>query len=125
MTASANGKDVVENLGLGHPNLFLQNDYKGDKKWYARVETIVPIDPGDFKKVEAWFELPDAGGLDAATYLADRVPVGNNSSAAKHMVAAAYGMELDAKSEKVVKPEKFGSASQGVPMGDRPQAPRP
>jgi hypothetical protein len=123
MTASTNGKDVVTNLGLGHPNLFLQNDYRGDKKWYARVETIVPIDPGDFDKVQEWFEMPDAGGFAAASYLADRVPAGNNPRAAKHMVAAAFGMELDSKGEKVVR-EKTDSTSQAIPMGDRSPTPR-
>lgn len=128
MAASANGKDVVTNLGLGHPNLFLQNDFKGDKKWYARIETIVPIDPGDFDKVATWFALPDSGGIDAASYLAARVPpAGNNPRAAKHMVAAAFGMELDPNGDRVIESKfvpKTGSSSQTIPMGDQPPTPR-
>lgn len=129
MTIPANsGQGPMTNLGLGHPNIYLQKDYRGDNKWYARVETMVPVGtPEDLAQCEKWFEQADAGGFDAASFLAGRVPAGMDPVAARHMIAAAFGMEFEPKTGKVVRPEttgKFNQPIQPIGFGDRPEAPK-
>jgi hypothetical protein len=100
----ANGNGQVGTRGIGHPNIYLEKDFASSEGWYVRVETMMPIPDSDFDTVNAWLAKSDTGGKVAADYLIDKVPGDKGQSVnrnARHMVAAAFGFELDSKTGKI------------------------
>jgi hypothetical protein len=80
-------------LGIGHSNIFLERDYRGDKGWCVRVETEIPIK--NEPEVKAWLESTKPGDIEAlVTSVIGQVPDMGGQLGARHMVAAAFGFEL-------------------------------
>ena len=116
----ANGDGRVGTRGIGHPNIYLEKDFASSEGWYVRVETMMPIPDSDFDTVNAWLAKSDAGGKAAANYLIEKVPGDKGQNAnrnARHMVAAAFGFELDSKG-KVKRPE----TGESIPGGSASRA---
>jgi hypothetical protein len=85
-------------LGIGHPNIILQKDYRDDlsKGWCVRVETTVPV--GNEKQIRDWLDQyekdHDFDPAPLVQSVLDQVPADIDPVSVRHMIAGAFGYEL-------------------------------
>jgi hypothetical protein len=93
--------------GIGHPNVILQNDFRGTAGWCVVVETAVPVK--NFDDIRALLESGKPADLrPLAESIVAQVPAdGGDQFGARHMVAAAFGFELADDGKSIAKPRSF------------------